>query len=211
MSKFIDADLLRKEIEKRLKNIRDYMTGTGMRYKGPKYFKAQGKESAYDALLSIIDSLQQEQPFLPSNLDDAAEEYAYNNWEDNDYHTGASEGLPFDAIGHIEKCFKAGAEWMARQMKQGQPPMGYDEAYINECIAKASKTWKGVDVDKFIDKMRGRETVDLEEDVKKYFGGLWPGIETPEQCNTDMHFTPPAIMRLVKYAYELGFNARKEE
>ena len=52
---------------------------------------------------------------LPSNLDEAAEEYAYNNWEDNDYHTGASEGLPFDAIGHTEKCFKAGAEWMAGQ------------------------------------------------------------------------------------------------
>lgn len=52
---------------------------------------------------------------LPSNLDEAAEKYAYNNWEDNDYHTGASEGLPFDAIGHTEKCFKAGAEWMAKQ------------------------------------------------------------------------------------------------
>ena len=55
------------------------------------------------------------QPSLPSNLDEAAEEYAYNNWEDNDYHTGASEGLPFDAIGHTEKCFKAGAEWMEGQ------------------------------------------------------------------------------------------------
>lgn len=54
-------------------------------------------------------------PYLPSNIDDAAEEYAYNNWEDNDYHTGASEGLPFDAIGHTEKCFKAGAEWQREQ------------------------------------------------------------------------------------------------
>ena len=52
---------------------------------------------------------------LPSDLDEAAEDYAYNNWEDNDYHTGASEGLPFDAIGHTKKCFKAGAEWMAGQ------------------------------------------------------------------------------------------------
>lgn len=33
-----------------------------MKYNGPKYYKAQGKESAYDALLNIIDSLQQEQP-----------------------------------------------------------------------------------------------------------------------------------------------------
>lgn len=69
----------------------------------------------YNALamvVEIITSLQQEQP---QGLDEAAEEYAYNNWEDNDYHTGASEGLPFDAIGHTEKCFKAGTEWMARQ------------------------------------------------------------------------------------------------
>ena len=60
--KYIDADLLRKKIEKSLKNIRDYMGGVGMKYRGPRYFKAQGKESAYDALLSIIDSLQHEQP-----------------------------------------------------------------------------------------------------------------------------------------------------
>lgn len=53
--------------------------------------------------------------------------------------------------------------------------------------------------------------VDLEKEIQKYFQGHWPGMETPEQCNTDMHFTPPAIMRLVKYAYELGLNARKEE
>lgn len=38
------------------------MNGAGMKYKGPKYYKAQGKGSAYDALLSVIDSLQQEQP-----------------------------------------------------------------------------------------------------------------------------------------------------
>lgn len=61
MTKYIDADRLRKELDKRLKNVRDYMNGKGMKYKGPKYHKAQGKESAYDALLSIVDSLQQEQ------------------------------------------------------------------------------------------------------------------------------------------------------
>lgn len=62
MSKYIDADKLIAEIEKRLKNVRDYMNGAGMKYKGPKYFKSQGKESSYDALLSLITSLQQEQP-----------------------------------------------------------------------------------------------------------------------------------------------------
>ena len=62
MNKYIDAERLKCELEKRLKNVRDYMNGAGMKYKGPKYYKAQGKESAYDALLSVIDSLQQEQP-----------------------------------------------------------------------------------------------------------------------------------------------------
>lgn len=64
--KYIDAERLKCELEKRLKNVRDYMNGAGMKYKGPKYYKAQGKESAYDALLSVIDSLQQEQPEPPT-------------------------------------------------------------------------------------------------------------------------------------------------
>lgn len=66
--------------------------------------------NAIDGAIEILS-----QPPLPSNLDEAAEEYAYINWESDDYHEGASEGLPFDAIGHTAKCFKAGAEWMARQ------------------------------------------------------------------------------------------------
>ena len=84
---------------------------------------------------------------------------------------------------------------------------------LNEKIAKATKSWKGVDVDKFMDEMRGREPeIDLHTEVEKYFQGLWPGMETAEQCNTDMYFTPPAIMRLAHHFYELGrLNARKEK
>lgn len=61
---------LKAEIEKRLKNIHDYINGAGMKYKGPKFYKAQGKESAYDALLSIIYSLQQKQQEPSNNLVD---------------------------------------------------------------------------------------------------------------------------------------------
>ena len=69
-----------------------------------------------DQLAEIVDFvIKNYKPSLPSDLDEAAEEFAYNNWEDNDYHTGASEGLPFDAIGHTEKCFRAGVEWLAGQ------------------------------------------------------------------------------------------------
>lgn len=62
MNKNIDADRLRTEIEKRLKNIRNYMTGSGIKYKGPRFYEAKGKESAYDAVLSLLYSFQQEQP-----------------------------------------------------------------------------------------------------------------------------------------------------
>lgn len=53
--------------------------------------------------------------------------------------------------------------------------------------------------------------VDLEEEVKKYFEGYWPGMKTPEACNHQMVLTPPAIMRMIEHFYELGINARKEE
>jgi len=40
---------------------------------------------------------------------------------------------------------------------------------------------------------------DLLKEIERYFQGYWPGIETSEQCNTDMHFTPPAIVRLAEH------------
>lgn len=53
-----------------------------------------------------------------------------------------------------------------------QPARGYDEAYLNEKIAKASKSWEGVDVDKFMDEIRGREPVtdcgELEEEAEEW-------------------------------------------
>lgn len=68
--------------------------------------------------LTGMERLEKLQPSLRSNLDEAAEEYAYTNWEDNDYYEGASEGAPFDPIGYTEKVFKAGAEWMSNQLKK---------------------------------------------------------------------------------------------
>lgn len=45
----------------------------------------------------------------------------------------------------------------------GEPaPKGYDEAYLNECIAKASKTWEGVDVDKYVDEVRGNRPMNSD-------------------------------------------------
>ena len=44
---------------------------------------------------------------------------------------------------------------------------------LNEKIAKATKSWKGVDVDKFMDEMRGREPdKDLEEAAMNYIAPI---------------------------------------
>lgn len=48
---------------------------------------------------------------VEEDLEKASDEYAYTNWESEDYHTGASDGLPFDPIGHTKKTFIAGANW----------------------------------------------------------------------------------------------------
>ena len=66
--------------------------------------------------LALIDELQQEQSSLPSNLDEAAEEYAdYNSqrWhEDGDVYYDHSK---------IMDAFKAGAEWMAGRDEEQEP------------------------------------------------------------------------------------------
>ena len=92
--KYIDANSLRKEIEKN-KNMIDglFAEGDDSVY--------DGENDAYNRVLRIIDSLQQEQPFLPDNLDEEA-----HNWAMKDSVVYISR----------KKSFKAGAEWMAKQM-----------------------------------------------------------------------------------------------
>lgn len=46
---------------------------------------------------------------MANTIKELAEEYAYTNWESDDYHEVAAEGLPFDAIGYTEKTYLAGA------------------------------------------------------------------------------------------------------
>lgn len=76
------------------------MNGAGMKYKGPKYFKAQGRESAYDALLNTINSFQQEQPEM--DLEKEIQEYiqklgfGYGGWVD---------GLSDEDLKHIARHF----------------------------------------------------------------------------------------------------------
>ena len=40
---------------------------------------------------------------------------------------------------------------------------GYDEKYLQSCIDKAKKSWEGVDTDKFMNEIRGKEDAPNEE------------------------------------------------
>ena len=67
-------------------------------------------EYAKSEIIDIITSLQQEHPSLPSDIDEAAEEYSENILANNE-----------DLQDAIEDAFKEGAKWMAEQgeTKQG--------------------------------------------------------------------------------------------
>ena len=84
-------------------------------------------------LMDFINSLPEEP--VSEDLEKAAEEYAYMNWQSDDYHEGAAEGLPFDAIGHTEKSFKAGANAVLAEVEKaldlGEPPylISVEQAY----------------------------------------------------------------------------------
>ena len=150
MAKYIDADLLRKEIEKKSHEEQ------GFRSEDSEY----GYRSCARDLLAFIDYLQQEQR-----------------------ETDEDDGKFVKIL--VRKEFAGLFQRLGDEIQAGQSS--------------------------FVRAMNRQEQpeIDLETEIINYFQGLWPGIETPEQCNTDMHFTPSAIMRLARYFYELGINARK--
>lgn len=93
--KYIDADKLIAEIERLYYNESE---------KDESILAADAYKNALDAVEKVIASLQQEQPSLPSDIDEAAEEYSENILANNE-----------DLQDAIEDAFKEGAKWMARQ------------------------------------------------------------------------------------------------
>lgn len=104
MSKYIDADRLKSEI-KRL-------------YDGeaPKHDQQCDFDDGYftgiDVISQLIDSLQQEQPSLPNNLDEAAREIVIKMHPCLKDCTILGDRL---TRGQLMALVKAGAKWMAEQ------------------------------------------------------------------------------------------------
>ena len=101
--KYIDAEKLKAEIEKR-KAYWHYKPGL---------IKASYAEEEDSDILSLLDSLEVKevnQPSLPPNLDEAAEEYGNKNTFCPDEWTSTKE------LSYLfSKAFKAGAKWEAGQ------------------------------------------------------------------------------------------------
>lgn len=51
------------------------------------------------------------------SIKEKAEEYGYANWQSDEYHDGASEGIEFDPIGHTQKTFEAGANYVLEKIE----------------------------------------------------------------------------------------------
>lgn len=102
--KLVNVQVIKDELERLIRDYR-FHSSTEAKYRC----------EAYKELSEWLDNLDVVE--LSDDLEEAAEKYAYINWQDNDYHDGANKGLPFDAIGHTEKAFIAGAKWQEEQLK----------------------------------------------------------------------------------------------
>ena len=98
--KYIDSEKLVAEIDRLGDVLNDPICQRDAL--GPDW--VNGGKKMLKEIRSCIESLQQEHPSLPSNIDEAAEKYSENILANNE-----------DLQDAIEDAFKEGAKWMARQ------------------------------------------------------------------------------------------------
>lgn len=114
--KYIDAELLETELKRRIKE-RDNMMKLGT------YFSTS---YVYEDILDLIDSLQQEQSSIPSNLDEAVAKYIESQ-------TPADQGEEMI----IYNAFKAGAEAIINQ----RVSLGYLISWYIQSVDEHSPIW----------------------------------------------------------------------
>lgn len=77
----------------------------------------------------------------------------------------------------------------------------YDPDYLQSCIDKATESWKSVDVDKFMDDMRGRETVTnchrLAEEIDAV-SKRYPEVSFAKLSRIAKHFAEWQVKKLRK-------------
>jgi hypothetical protein len=115
--KYIDVDRLRKEIDHRIDILEDMSIKCAKNDDTEMHAYYHGKAVSLQELLSFIDSFQQEQPSLPDNLDEAAEDFVWEIMEnDEDGVSDLCRKLNYlnkitDFYDGLAEFFKAGARW----------------------------------------------------------------------------------------------------
>lgn len=114
--KYINANRLRKEISHRIDILEDMSIKCAKNDDTEMHAYYHGKAMSLDELLLFIDSLQQGQPSLPDNLEEAAIDFADNARKQlysKDYAIASIADYDHGCI----DGFKAGAEWAIQQFK----------------------------------------------------------------------------------------------
>lgn len=111
MAKYIDAELLRKEIERHIKEVKE---AENRFHPNLGFFDAK-LSGIYD-ILSIIESLESEKP-VPADLEEAAWEYASKECEKAAFITGANWQKERDEDMLTVEYLK-GAEWGKQDLKE---------------------------------------------------------------------------------------------
>ena len=205
MSKYIDADHLKVEIEKHIKEVKD----AAKRFTPNMGFFDAKLSGIYD-VKAIIDSLQQEQ--LPG-----IEEHGV-------------PGKDFIPVEWVDACEKYG-KWKIVQQEQ-QEPSGYDKALlevkrmVDKLYDEASIGLNEYDsglyngIAETCMKLRGfikarldsdgQPEVDLEKEIDNYLSCS----EDIEECADNEHYyvTKSALLSMARYFFIHGrLNAKKEE
>lgn len=72
------------------------------------------------------------------SIKEKAKEDAYTNWQSDECHDGASEGLEFDPIGHTQKTFERGANYVIECIENALNK-SFDELSIKDGYLEARK------------------------------------------------------------------------
>lgn len=218
MSKYIDADKL-------IKSVNNYQEGAKAALNptdgDADYYK--GKIDACEDIQEFITSLQQEQDIgeVSDGYHTFNELYYYRML----YNAAFFNLLPKEWVHKSkrhhtgEECFGGGWFIVMANLPTGQVSNHYelkDWDLFKVPEKEFADEWDGHTPQEAAERLhkylqQEQPDINLEEEVKKYFDGYWPGMKTPEACNHQMVFTTPAIMRMIEHFYELGLNARKEE
>lgn len=177
-------ELIRKEVERLIKENDNIRCDSNKAY-------CQGYGDAFVDLLSSLDTLPDEseektsydtQKYAPSSsvsIEDVARVQFASHAKVFDKKRKAV--FDWEQFKEVASIFYGFGKKDSQEIKEKeQPTMGYDEAYLNEKIAKASKSWEGVDVDKFMDEVRGREPVTECHDLTEAAENSWAVYEYRE-------------------------------